>query len=316
MVEITSLILIAKDPLNLQSQFKNFISTFENIEIENTEILLITTVDEISFNEIKQLDYLNIRIFIVSQLDFIETGFNFGIQNSIGDDLILVNLDDFRRKDFAAVLDLRKSGAEIIAVKPVVIRNIFLNLLKKIFDTIYRYLVGNSIDQETISILRINRRDINNSWVSSNPVVKIRRLVIENSGKVTVVRSDSAIKKSKFYKDDIAKGLLLLTTSSTKLLRVTSTTSLFFSVISGFQALYIFLRFFLDKNMSLTFTSLAFGLSMLFCLIFFTIAIVFELIIAEINNRNVSGSANIREIGNFGIFRRNKTLNIEVENLD
>jgi hypothetical protein len=310
-VEIKSLILVSKDAAQLYTHYEQLVSSLSAFEMQETEIILITTVREIDYSMFEKNENLNIRIFVVNQLDFIETGFNFGIENSIGDDLFLINLDDFQKDDFLNVMQIRNSGGQIIAVQPKVLRNLAMNLLKKVFDSLYRFLVGHSIDQETISILRINRNEINNSWTFSNPVLKIRRLVIENSSKVTVIKSNKKIKKSRFYKDDIAKGLLLLATSSTKLLRIISTSSLLFSAISLIQCILIATKYFSDFNASLPTASIAFTLAMLFSLISFAIAILFELIIAEINNRNVSGSTNIREIGQFGIFKTDKKLNIE-----
>jgi hypothetical protein len=310
-VEIKSLILVSKDSIQLYSHYDQLVSSLKAFEMQETEILLITTVREINYSKFEKNRNLNIRIFVVNQLDFIETGFNFGIENSIGDDLFLINLDDFQKEDFLNVMQIGNSGGQIIAVQPKVLRNLAMSFLKKVFDSLYRFLVGHSIDQESITILRINRSEVNNSWTFSNPVLKIRRLVIENSSKVTVIKNNKKIKKSRFYKDDIAKGLLLLATSSTKLLRIVSSSSLLFSAISLIQCTVIAVKYFSDFNASLTTVSIVFTLSMLFSLISFAIAILFELIIAEINNRNVSGSTNIREIGKFGIFKTDKKLNIE-----
>lgn len=306
---------MAKDSARIRPNFMNFLSSISDCGLNETELLLITTVRNANISGLLEQKGINSRIFVLNHLDFIETGYNFGIENAIGDNIFLINLDDFVSQDFTNVLEKSKTTEDIIAIKPRIIRRWPLSILKSVFNLIYRIMVGHSINDESISILRIPRSEINNSWSYSNPVVNIRRLTFNSTLGVNVIKTETKIKKSRFYRDDIAKGLLLLTTSSTKLLRILSTSSILFSGVSGIQSI-VFLVQLKDADESLASRLITFELSVLFCIISFAIAIVFELIIAEINNRNVSGSANLREIGKFGIFNSARQLNVEVANLD
>ena len=64
-MEITSSILISKDPANLYSNFKELTSTLEKFKIQENEFLLITTISEMNFSELAGVKNINLRIFLV-----------------------------------------------------------------------------------------------------------------------------------------------------------------------------------------------------------------------------------------------------------
>ena len=272
--QFISFIVTTSDDEELIENFLNELSRFASGNLTDYEILVIdnaskdnTGIKLIDICERKQIaNLLYMRLAYKVPADQASWA---GVENSIGDNVILLDAREDSLECLDQVLERIDNGIDLIYVENKQVRknSLLYNISSHIFHSIYKLIYGVGIKDDSSSFKAISRTLIN--LVSrNNSKYKLSNLSMFSGFSFQKIsyNSDANFRKKSFI-ENIDKGMSLLFATSKLPLRIVSVVCLLIASLNIVYSAYIVLTYLFSENVAEGWTTLSLQSSGMFFLI-------------------------------------------------
>lgn len=265
-------------------------------------------------------DLPNLQVYCLSAQVGDEIARVAGIQQAIGDYVILLDLHDDRAQ-IPALLERALAGHDlVVAVRSDAkkrSRKSFTGLAAKAFIALYRLISGYDLDIDASRYRLMSRRLIN--YLLQHEDVHINYLLspIVGGFKTDRLVYDSAKSKRKTrgFREGVSHALSLLMFTTTFPLRMVTVTCGIAALASIVYSVYVILIYFFEKNVVEGWTTLSLQLSLQFFLLALALGFLSEYIVHILRHSTKRPSFYIAREFRSGHFTREQRLNVRGEKL-